>query len=255
MMRDWQPGLYLKFNDERSRPARDLLAQVPLDAPGIVYDLGCGPGNSTALLVQRFPHARITGIDSSPAMLKEARAALPSTRFSEADLARWMPEDKPDLLYSNATFQWVPDHLRVLTRLMGSLAPQGVLAVQMPDNMGEPSHVLMRETAKDGPWAEKLAKAARPPLPPVRDYYNALKPHAARVDIWRSAYHHPLKGAEGIAEMVSSTGLRPFLAPLDAKEQADFLADYTARLAKAYPTNADGTVLLRFPRLFIVAQL
>ncbi|MFT3987121.1 trans-aconitate 2-methyltransferase [Aestuariivirga sp.] len=255
MASDWNPGLYLKFGDERSRPARDLLAQAPLTNPRIIYDLGCGPGNSTELLARRFPEARITGVDNSPAMLKEARAALPAARFVEADLAHWMPEERPDLLFSNATFQWVPDHLKVLTRLMGTLAPEGVFAVQMPDNMGEPSHALMRETSKDGPWAEKLAKAARPPLPPVRDYYNALKPLAARVDIWRTAYNHPLKGAEGIVEMVSSTGLRPFLAPLTEAEQAAFRAQYTARIAKAYPPNVDGTVLLSFPRLFIVAQL
>jgi len=240
---------------ERTRPARDLLAQVPLAAPRLVYDLGCGPGNSTALLVDAYADAQVIGIDNSDAMLAVARKALPAVSFEKADLATWAPSQMPDLLFANATFQWLPDHLPVLQRLLGHLKPGGVLALQMPDNLDEPSHRLMRETAEQGPWKDILAKAssARAVLPPPRGYYAALKPHCSCLDVWHTTYHHPLAGADAIVQFVSSTGLRPFLDPLDAKQRADFIASYTRRIATAYPALADGTVLLRFPRLFMVA--
>ncbi|CAN5149979.1 trans-aconitate 2-methyltransferase [soil metagenome] len=254
-MTDWSPGQYLKFADERTRAARDLLAQVPLTEARRVYDLGCGPGNSTALLVQRFPDADVTGVDSSEGMLAAARKALPECKFVPGDLASWSPKETPDLLFANAVFQWVPDHAGVLKHLLGTLGEGGVLAVQMPDNLGEPSHRLMRDTAGDGPWDTKLAAAARARnvMPPLSAYYDLLKPIAARVDIWHTYYNHPLDGAQGIIEWLKATGLRPFLDPLDADEQAAFLAAYKARIAEAYPPRCDGTSLLRFPRLFIVA--
>lgn len=251
---DWNPAHYLAFADERARPARDLLAQVPLASARRAYDLGCGPGNSTALLVERFPQARVTGIDNSPAMLEAARAACPGAQFAFGDLASWQPDDLPDLLFSNAAFQWVPDHLAVLERLAGGLPEGGVLAVQMPDNLNEASHRLMRQAAQQGPWAAKLAgaTAARAVLPPVAEYYARLKPFFRHLDIWHSIYIHPLAGADGIVGWLGSTGLRPFLAPLDAAEREAFAARYTALLAEAYPRQADGKVLLRFPRLFMV---
>lgn len=253
-MSDWNPAQYLKFADERTRPARDLLAQVPLGDARRVYDLGCGPGNSTALLVERFPRAHVTGIDNSPAMLEAARKALPGASFAAGDLSVWMPDQTPDLLFSNATFQWVPDHLSVLERLGQALPEGGVLAVQMPDNLLEPSHLLMQRAAEQGPWAEKLAPArkARDPLPPVAEYYRRLKPLFGRLDIWHTIYNHPLDGVGGIVSWLMSTGLRPFLDPLAADEREAYLAHYRSHLAEAYPTEADGKVLLRFPRLFIV---
>lgn len=253
-MADWSPTTYLKFEDERRRPARDLLAQVPLAEPAFVIDVGCGPGNSTELLVERFPEARILGCDTSPAMLEKARQRLPVVTFIEADAATYTPDAPPDLVFANAVFQWLPDHLSVFERLLGQLAPGGVLAVQMPDNLDEPTHRLMQAVAADGPWATRLVGAARAPLPPAAAYYQALKPHCRRLDIWRTTYNHPLAGAEAIVEMLKSTGLKPFLEPLDAEERSVFLAAYTARIAEAYPPVADATVLLRFPRLFIVAE-
>ena len=252
-MADWSPSTYLKFEDERTRPARDLLAQVPLAAPTRIIDMGCGPGNSTELLVERYPTAEVTGLDSSPNMLAEAKKRLPAQNFAQADAATWTPEPGTDLVFANAIYQWVPEHLAQLPRVLEALPPGGVLAVQMPDNMAEPSHVLMRETAANGPWATQLADAARLPLPPVRTYYDALKPFASRLDIWHTAYNHVLENPEAIVEWVKSTGLRPFVDPLTPEHREAFLAQYLAHIAKAYPRTADGKVLLRFPRLFIVA--
>ena len=253
-MSDWSPSTYLKFEDERSRPAADLLAHVPLTEPRHVIDVGCGPGNSTELLAARYPHADILGLDNSPAMLAAARERLPRLRFEAADAGVWLPDPATDLVFANAAYQWVPDHFDQLPRVLAALRPGAVLAVQMPDNVTQTTHRLMREVAADGPWAGTLSGASREPLPSPAAYYAALQAHAARLDIWHTIYNHPLAGAPAIVEFVRGTGLRPFLDPLDEAERATFLARYTAAIARAYPAMADGKVLLGFKRLFIVAQ-
>ena len=251
-MPDWSPSTYLKFEDERTRPARDLLAQVPLAAAGRVVDMGCGPGNSTELLIERFGAAVVTGLDSSPNMLEDARRRLPDVAFATADARTWLPEAGTDLVFANAIYQWVPDHLAQLPRVVEALPQGGVLAVQMPDNMAEPSHELMRRTAAEGPWAAQLRDAARQPLPPPRLYYDAFRPVARRVDIWHTIYNHVLDGPEAIVEWVKSTGLRPFIDPLTPADRDAFLARYLAHITQTYPRTGDGKVLLRFPRLFMV---
>jgi trans-aconitate 2-methyltransferase len=253
-MADWSPSVYLKFENERTRAAIDLLAQVPLEDARRIVDVGCGPGNSTELLALRYPGADILGLDNSPAMLEAARARLPALRFETADADAWLPDGATELVYANATYQWVPNHLAQLPKVLAMLRPGAVLAVQMPDNLAEPTHRLMREVAKAGLWAGRLASAARDPLPPPSAYYEALAPHAARLDIWHTIYNHRLEGAAAIVSFISSTGLRPYLDPLSEPERAEFTARYTAKIAKAYPPMADGSVLLRFPRLFFVAR-
>ena len=197
----------------------------------------------------------MVGLDSSPDMLRQARERLPDGSFLEADLAAWRPPARTDLLFANAVFQWVPDHPAVLQRLLAALPAGGVLAVQMPDNTQEPALALMREVATSGPWAEELAleSAARDDLPPPAAYYDLLRPLCTRLDIWHTAYNHVMAGPEAIVEWFRGSGLRPFLSPLDENMRRGFIADYTARITQAYPARFDGRVLLRFPRLFIVA--
>lgn len=257
-MADWNPALYTRFEDERTRPAAELLARVPLDAPRLAVDLGCGPGNSTALIAARFPDAEVIGLDTSPAMLESARARLPGLSFALADAATWVPERAPDLIYANAVLQWLPDHATLLPRLFGLLAPGGVLAVQMPDNLAEPTHRLMRAVAADGPWAAAIGDPAVAGrlgrMLEAAAYYDLLAPGAAEVDVWRTTYHHRMADAAAIVDWVSATGLRPFLDPLDPEERAGFLAAYTRAIDAAYPPRSDGRRLLAFPRVFIVAR-
>ncbi|HEY1889432.1 MAG TPA: trans-aconitate 2-methyltransferase [Steroidobacteraceae bacterium] len=251
---DWSPATYLKFEDERTRPARDLLAQVPSEAVRKIVDVGCGPGNSTELLAARYPKAQLVGIDNSPAMLEEAHRRLPGVRFEFANADIWVPAPDVELVFANATYQWVRRHLEHLPRVLAALPGGATLAVQMPDNLSEPTHRLMHEVALAGPWSGRLAGAVRDPLPPARAYYEALKPVASRVDIWRTTYHHALRDADAIVEFVRATGLRPFLEPLSESERKEFIATYTDRVAAAYPPLADGNVLLAFPRLFLIAE-
>jgi trans-aconitate 2-methyltransferase len=251
----WSATQYLKFEDERTRPARDLLAQVPLAEARLVVDLGCGPATSTALLAARFPGARVIGVDSDPDMLAAAKKRLPGADYVAADICGWRPEPGTDLLYANAVFQWVPDHLGVLVRLFDALATGGVLAVQMPDNMEEPAQTLMREAARAGPWHDALEPAtrSRDALHPPGAYYDRLIGAAARVEVWHIHYQHRMAGPGAIVEWFKGSSLRPFLDALAAPSRPAFLADYEARLATAYPRRADGSVLLRYPRLFVVA--
>lgn len=254
-MSDWNPADYLGFAAERAQPVLDLIARLPDRAPRAICDLGCGPGTSTALLRRSFPAAVLTGVDSSPAMIAAARAAVPGVRFVEADAASYRPDDRTRLIFSNALLQWLGARDGVIQRLFAGLAGGGTLALQMPDNLREPSHVLMREVAASGPWKPRLAQAvaARTSLGDERHYYDLVKPHAQQVQIWRTTYTHALKNHGAIAEMLGTTGLKPFLDPLTDAERRAFLEEYVHRISPHYPAASDGRVLFRFPRLFLVA--
>jgi trans-aconitate 2-methyltransferase len=251
----WSAAQYRKFEQERNRPIHDLIAQIPAGEVGAAADIGCGPGNSTELLQARFPQARIAGMDSSADMIDAARKRLPGLLFDIADIATWADPGPYDVILANAALQWVPDHEVLLPFLIGKLAAGGTLAVQMPDNLAQPAHQLMREIAADGPWAGKLAQAAqaRAERRDATWYYRLLQEHVGTLDIWRTTYHHPLAGAAAVVEWFKGTGLRPFIDPLDEDEKAAFLARYQAAIEQAYPILPNGILLLPFPRLFIVA--
>ena len=251
----WSSAQYLKFEDERTRPARDLLAQVPLEKAARAYDLGCGPGNSTELLVARFGKDSVIGLDSDPNMLAAAKSRLKGTAFIDADLATWQPPEPADLLYANAVFQWVPDHIGALARLMDGLKPGGVLAVQMPDNLQEPSHVAMEEAAQEGPWRAQFSNRnpKRDPLPSPSAYFDRLAPKSGRVDVWHTIYNHPMADPDAVVEWMKGTGLRPYLDIAGPQYAEAFTEAYRARIAALYRPMADGRVLFRFPRLFVIA--
>jgi trans-aconitate 2-methyltransferase len=251
----WSAAQYLKFEDERTRPARDLLAQVPLSQVATAIDLGCGPGNSTELIAKRYPHAQLSGMDSDANMLESAVKRLPAVKFFMGDLSVWQPETPVDLMFSNAVFQWLPNHIPLLQRLMGGLTPGGVLAIQMPDNLSEPSHTLMAKVAHEGLWAERFEGGAglRAQLPAPQDYVNALSPLSDRVVIWHTTYYHQLENAAAIVEWVKGTGLRPWLDALEDRDRPAYLETYLRHITQAYPALDDGRVLLKFPRFFLVA--
>src|SRR4051812_14172520 len=246
-MADWNPTQYLKFDDQRTRPARDLLARVPHPAPSRVVDLGCGPGNSTELLVERWPAATVVGVDSSPGMLEQARRAHPDWRWEEHDVTRWRPAEKFDIVYSNAALQWVPGHETLFPRLIEAVAPGGFLAVQVPRNLDAPSHALMRDTADEGDWREKL-RGARETIAVHEPafYYDLVAPRAARVALWETEYAQVMDTADAVLEWVRGTGLRPFLARLAEGERAEFERRYLEKLRRAYTSRADGKILFPF---------
>ncbi|OZI77737.1 trans-aconitate 2-methyltransferase [Bordetella genomosp. 12] len=249
----WSAKQYSAFENERTRPVRDLVAAIPTVEVRHAVDLGCGPGNSTEVLAARFPQAVVSGMDSSADMVAAARKRLPGLTFGQEDISLWRPEQRYDVILANASLQWVPDHAALYPRLLERLTPGGSLAVQTPDNLEEPAHRLARAVAGEAAWADKLGGVRHPDRHSADWYYALLSPLAQRVDVWRTTYMHPLAGARAIVEWFKGTALLPYLNRLDAHEQAAFLARYEAAIAQAYPALPDGTVLLPFPRLFVIA--
>lgn len=256
----WDPAQYRRFEDERNRPVRDLIHALGDRKPRMIVDAGCGPGNSTEALLHQFPEATILAFDSDPAMVDAARERLPDIRVECADIASWRPTEPVDLYFSNAVFHWLPDHLPLLAGIAGQLAPGGALAIQMPDNLGEPTHRLMESVAAREPWAGMLAPAppARVPLPAPEAYVDSLTGSGLHVTVWRTTYFHRLPDAGGIVDFVAGAGLRPWLERLEARGGPDaaraYRAAYARAIAEAYPPLADGSVLMAMPRLFVMAQ-
>src|SRR5690606_20132337 len=228
---------------------------VRLAAAERVADLGCGPGNATRLLAERWPEAAVVGIDSSADMLAKARGSGIRASWVEADIATWAPDRPFDLIYSNAALHWLDDHEELLPRLLRSVRPGGVLAVQMPRNFEAPSHALVHATARSGPWAEPLADV--PDWRPVQApewYYDLLAPKAAVLDIWETVYLHVLEGDDPVLRWTRSTALRRIAPALDEEQRAAFEAAYAAGLREAYPRRADGRTLFPFRRLFKIGR-
>src|SRR5574337_402780 len=237
----WNPAQYLAFGDLRLRPALDLLGRIPLEEPATVLDLGCGPGNVTAILHQRWPEARVTGVDSSAEMLARAAADHPAIAWQQADLATWQPPGGTDVIYSNAALHWLDDHPGLFPRLLEGLAPGGVLAVQMPNNFAAPSHQCAYDAARAGPWRARLESLLRPaPLLPVDGYYGLLASHARRVEIWQTEYLQVMQGENSVADWTRTSLMVPLLEALEPPWREEFEADYRRRGAAAYPRRPDG---------------
>jgi len=255
--RHWEPGAYLKFEDLRLRPALDLLAQVPLERPARITDLGCGAGNVTPFLRERWPDANITALDGSAEMLARAKAEQMhlNVTWRQADIRSWAAPEPQDLIYSNAVLHWLDEHEDLFPRLMDELNSGGVLAVQMPNQFGEPSHTLMREVARRGPWAQTLAPVLREaPVVEPGVYYDWLSPLAAGLDIWETTYTQILDGEDAVLDWIASTALKPLLEALDGEMRTAYKDALAAELLGAYPKRTDGKTLFAFRRLFIVAR-
>ena len=254
MAHTWDPEHYLTYAGERGRPFVDLLQRIAASDPQTVVDLGCGPGNLTALLAQRWPEASVSGLDSSPEMIEGARREVPGPDFAVGDLRSWQPETPVDVLISNATLQWVPRHLDLLPQLVGSVAPGGWFAFQVPGNFEEPSHALRRDLAAEPPYAEYTAGVDHPSGHDAATYLESLAALGCTVDAWETTYLHVLTGEDPVFTWVSATGARPTLQALPNDLRRDFEAEFRARLREAYPQQAYG-VVLPFRRIFVVAQV
>lgn len=254
-MPTWDADQYLRFADERTQPCRDLVARLPLDEPRRVIDLGCGPGNSTAVLAARWPKAEITGLDSSREMIARARENFPKMEWIVGDIETWQTDEPFDVVFSNAALQWLPGHREVLPYLFGQVAQGGVLAVQVPGDPQVMPHQLMRELAASREWRDHFPSTVRDwsvETPGV--YYDILTPHALRLDLWTTDYIHILPDVAAIGEWYRGTGLRPYLDPLgDELLRARFMEDFLAGLRRHYAPQSDGRVLFPFRRLFVVA--
>jgi trans-aconitate 2-methyltransferase len=254
MAHAWDAEHYLRFADARTLPAIDLLSRITLADACRVADLGCGPGNSTVPLKARWPEAVVIGIDSSAELLTAARRDHPGIAFEQTDIAIWTADALCDVVFANASLQWVGDHRRLMPRLFDQVAPGGVLAVQMPRNHDFATHRLMRQVAAEGEWRDRLIDARDPsPVQPPEFYYDLLAPRAATFTIWETNYIQVMDGVQAIITWLHGTGLRPFLARLTGAERRAFLDRYAAVLAEAYPAQADGKILLPYPRLFFIA--
>ena len=252
----WNPGQYLKFDTERTQPCRDLVSRIMLQDVQRAIDLGCGPGNSTQVLRERWPHADITGLDNSNEMLASAREAQPQGRWIHGDIAQWVdqPGEAFDLVFSNAAVHWVSDHAAVFPKLLART--RAALAVQMPGNLNGPVHRILRETASTPQWRSLLGDVKNWQAHEPEFYYDVLSPLASRVDIWATEYIHIMKSPEAIIEWYKGTGLRPYLDGLkSAADREKFLGEVLEKVRGAYPVRKNGQVLFPFRRVFVIAYV
>ncbi len=256
-MNSWDPERYLKFGDERTRPSVDLVSRIQVEAPKSVVDLGCGPGNSTAVLRRRWPDARVIGVDNSPQMIEAARAEYPGDEWILSGIEEWSPESRFDVVFANAALQWVPDHGRLVERLFGYVAADGALAFQIPSPTYALVGTLIHEIAGDDAWAPRMSgPLAELTMESPNFYYDHLAPAARSVDLWETEYMHVMESPNAIVDWISSSGLRPFLRALGSDEERDaFVARLRQRVAESYETRSDGRVLFPFRRMFVVAYV
>jgi trans-aconitate 2-methyltransferase len=257
----WDPAQYLKFEAERARPFYDLVARIAVETPRRVVDLGCGPGNATATLLDRWPGAAVRGVDSSPEMIAAAtELAGPRLDFAVGDIETWQPDGPVDVIVSNAALQWVPGHTELFAGWLDGLTRDGVLAFQVPSNVDGAAPRVFREVAISSRWSDRLgavATAAGPSqsgggVPPTEEYVDRLAKLGCTVDAWQTTYFHVLSGADPVLEWYAGTGLRPYLDALDPADRPAFRDEVSAGLRDAFPTHDYGTVL-PFLRVFVIA--
>lgn len=251
----WNPQQYLKFSGHRLRPAVDLLMRIPEFPVRSVADLGAGAGNVTKLIKERWPGADVVGVEGSSEMVEAGKKAAPEVEWLQQDLGSWQPAQKYDVIYSNAALHWLPDHAKLLPSILTKVEPGGILAVQMPRNFEAPSHLLIGETALNGPWRSRVEHLVTPP--PVHEpafYHDVLMPLSENIDIWETEYIQVLEGENPVKEWTKGTWLTRYLDILQGDEKAAFEAAYGERVAKAYPRNVVGQTLFPFRRLFMVVQ-
>jgi len=258
----WDPGQYLRYGGHRLRPAIELFQRVDLDAPVRCWDIGCGNGEIARAMTERWPAAKVIGLDASAEMLEKAKAQPGSDKvdWRQADITNWAPKELADVIYTNATLQWLTDHETLFPRLMQFVAPGGVFAAQMPLSWGQASHRLLREVLKQGNGgkgygADTLRRTiARKWVDEASVYYDRLQPYSSDVDIWEVTYQQVLSGDDPVLEWVKGSALRPVLTELGPDMAEQYLAEYGAGLRDAYPIRDDGTTLYPFARLFMVAR-
>ncbi len=254
-MTSWDPGEYMRFGDERTRPSVDLAARVAVGSPARVIDLGCGPGNSTRVLRVRWPHARIIGLDSSSEMIETARSEQPEGEWVLAAIEDWTVDSPFDVVFSNAALQWLPDHASLVESLMANVASDGALAFQIPSADFATVRALIHDVALEGPWADRMTgPLGELTMEDPSLYYDRLAPLSRTVDIWETVYFHVMDSAPAIVEWIATTGLRPFLAALESEEETRaFLSMLHERVALNYLPRLDGKVLFPFKRMFVIA--
>jgi trans-aconitate 2-methyltransferase len=254
-MDKWNPDLYLRYEAERTQPSYDLVARIAAAAPASIIDIGCGPGNSTRVLRERWPLARIVGLDNSPEMITKARKAYPPGEWLLADAAAWVPSTQYSIVFSNAALQWMPDHGKIIQRLYGAVAPGGALAVQVPANQNCALFQAVRRVSARSRWSAAMAGCDQ--LLTYLDaglYYDWLSDLSSQVYIWYTTYYHVMEDHQGLIEWYSSTGLRPYLERLaSADEREAFQHEILEDCRPAYPEQQDGKVLFPFRRLFFIA--
>jgi trans-aconitate 2-methyltransferase len=255
-MNDWNPDRYLKFKNERTQPSIDLVSRIDFADPKTIIDFGCGPGNSTQVLVNRWPKARIIGLDNSPAMIAKARKDYPEQEWVLADAASYEPDVKVDIVFSNAAIQWIPNHKKLINKFYNLLSDNGIVAVQMPQFWDMPVGKIIKKVSKDSRWISQTEKASK--LIRIHDYsfyYNRLYVLFKKVEIWETYYMHTLDSQMSIIDMIISTGMKPYLEKLDSDEaKREFIDEVLKGIQKFYSLQKDGKVIFPFKRLFFISR-
>jgi trans-aconitate 2-methyltransferase len=250
----WNPEKYLSFANIRFRAAVDLMERIPHANFRFICDLGSGTGHVTHILQERWPEARVLGVDNSPEMLAHARHEFPDLEWLSADVGSWKAPGSPDLIFSNAALHWVPDHEHLFPRILGQLQPGGWLAVQMPRHIDDPGHLLILETANDPRWRDRFTEGIGMRVHTAEEYWQWVRPVSAQLDIWETIYHHELDGDNAVVNFFLGSQLRPYMAKLDKSEQDDFLHIYGEKVGRAHPRQYNGKTILPFRRIFMLAQ-